>query len=79
MNGDLEVKVLNMLRDIVMMDVNLNDELIDSGILDSISAVDLALKIEELFSVSVSANDIPIHFKNALLITDYIKRKVGND
>lgn len=54
------------------------DTLIESGILDSISLIDLATSLEEAFSIQIPLVDInKQQFATVLTIAHYIKAKLG--
>lgn len=54
--------------------VEINDSLIESGILDSITVVDLAVAIENEYGVEIPFNEIkPEHFENIDKIIAYVK------
>jgi len=53
-----ESRILEILKEIVGKPVGLDDELVQSRIVDSIAAVDLALKVEEEFGCSIAPHEL---------------------
>ena len=56
--------------------VDIDDELFESGILDSITAVDLAVALEEKYNIKIPFVDInEQHFKTINAMVNYLQIK----
>jgi acyl carrier protein len=68
--------IANKIQEIAFNKVQLDSELIKSGILSSILVVDLATSLEEDFNIQIPFNEITIeNFSNILLIEKFINEK----
>ncbi len=68
--------IANRIHEIAFNKVQLDSELIKSGILSSILLVDLATSLEEDFNVQIPFNEITVeNFSNILLIEKFISEK----
>jgi acyl carrier protein len=68
--------IANRIHEIAFSKVQLDSELIKSGILSSILVVDLATSLEEDFDIQIPFNEITIeNFSNILLIEKFISEK----
>lgn len=68
----IEARVLGLVESAALRKVALEEPLLDSGLIDSISAVDLALQIEHEFGVVVPAEKIHEHLRNVSALTRYV-------
>ncbi|MDR2333171.1 acyl carrier protein [Diaphorobacter ruginosibacter] len=61
-----------------MTHVDTDAQLIDSGLVDSLSAVDVALAVEREFGVKIPPSEIDVHLQSVHTLADYIaaNRKV---
>jgi acyl carrier protein len=60
-------------------DINLNESMIDQGIIDSFGLVEIAGFIEEEFSIKIEENQMNRdNFGSVLKIVDFIKREMEN-
>ncbi len=60
-------------------DINLNESMIDQGIIDSFGLVEIAGFIEEEFSIAIHEDQMNRdNFGSVLKIVDFIKREMGN-
>jgi acyl carrier protein len=68
--------IANRIYEIAFNKVQLDSELIKSGILSSILVVDLATSLEEDFNIQIPFNEITIeNFSNIVLIEKFINEK----
>lgn len=68
--------IANRIYEIAFNKVQLDSELIKSGILSSILVVDLATSLEEDFDIQIPFNEITIeNFSNIVLIEKFINEK----
>lgn len=68
--------IANRIYEIAFNKVQLDSELIKSGILSSILVVDLATSLEEDFNIQIPFNEITIeNFSNIELIEKFINEK----
>jgi acyl carrier protein len=68
--------IANRINEIAFNRVQLDSELIKSGILSSILVVDLATSLEEDFNIQIPFNEITIeNFSNIVLIEKFINEK----
>jgi acyl carrier protein len=68
--------IANRIYEIAFNRVQLDSELIKSGILSSILVVDLATSLEEDFDIQIPFNEITIeNFSNIVLIEKFINEK----
>jgi acyl carrier protein len=69
--------IANRIHEIAFNKVQLDSELIKSGILSSILVVDLATSLEEDFNVQIPFNEITIeNFSTVLLIEKFLNEKL---
>lgn len=69
----VEARVLEMVGAVALRDVDLDEPLLDSGLLDSIAAVDLALMLEAEFDVDIPAQRIHEYMQTARTLALYIE------
>jgi acyl carrier protein len=68
--------IANRIYEIAFNRVQLDSELIKSGILSSILVVDLATSLEEDFDIQIPFNEITLeNFSNIVLIEKFINEK----
>jgi acyl carrier protein len=68
--------IANRIYEIAFNRVQLDSELIKTGILSSILVVDLATSLEEDFNIQIPFNEITIeNFSNIVLIEKFINEK----
>ena len=75
----MEIKklIINEIKSIAFVQLEVDDSIIESNVLDSIGLIDLAIFIEENTGINIPANDInKENFETVNKIADYlIKRK----
>jgi len=72
MRTDVENTILHMVEEITMRAVSLDDPLLELNLLDSISAVNLALQIEAEFQCHISASGIADCVKTPRALINYV-------
>lgn len=75
--SDLEAKVLAILEKTVQRKIGLDEELLNSGLIDSISAVDVALTIESEFNIQISATEIADCLSTAQTLINHVRTHGG--
>lgn len=75
MNNSVEIRILQVIEEIAMTSVSLDDSLLEANLIDSISAVDLALRIEEEFHCAIPPQEITEHMKTARTLSAYIQQQ----
>ena len=70
--SDFEARVLRMVEGIALKKVDLDEPLLDSGLVDSISAVDLALQMEAEFGVDMPAERIHEYMRTVRTLADHV-------
>ena len=75
----LRASVLALLHDDLHVSVETVDaELFDSGLIDSLTFVDLLFQLEQKFGVAVQLDDIdPDRFRTVTAIADYVQAHQG--
>jgi acyl carrier protein len=75
---DIQARAASLIGDIIMTHVDTDAQLIDSGLVDSLSAVDVALAVEREFGVKIPPSEIDVHLQSVHTLADYIaaNRKV---
>ncbi|MGK5057233.1 acyl carrier protein [Janthinobacterium sp. LB2P49] len=75
MNNQIEIRILQIIEEIAMTSVSLDDLLLDANLIDSISAVDLALRIEDEFHCAIPPQEITEHMKSARTLSSYVQQQ----
>jgi len=70
--SDFEARVLRMVEGVTLKKVDLDEPLLDSGLVDSISAVDLALQMEVEFGVDMPAERIHEYMRTVRTLADHV-------
>ncbi|MGQ3671395.1 acyl carrier protein [Xanthobacter sp. TB0136] len=71
-NPEIEKKVCEIIEGIVLTQVEPETLLIESGLVDSLSAVDVALAIEQEFGVKIPASEIDVHLETVARLAQFI-------
>jgi D-alanine--poly(phosphoribitol) ligase subunit 2 len=74
MGSETEGRILEIVSEVAMKNVSLDDRLIDSNLIDSIAAVDLALRIETEFRCQIAPQEIAEHMQTARALVTYVLR-----
>lgn len=72
MTDATENRILDIIAQIAMKSVSLDDRLIDSNLIDSITAVDLALRIETEFRCQIQPHEIAEHMQTPRTLVAYV-------
>ncbi|WP_353234989.1 acyl carrier protein [Diaphorobacter ruginosibacter] len=75
--NDIETQVATLIEGIIMTPVATDAQLIDSGLVDSLSAVDVALAVERQFSVKIPPSEIDVHLQSVHTLAQYIESNGG--
>ncbi|MGU7770236.1 acyl carrier protein [Burkholderia sp. MR1-5-21] len=69
---DIETLVAQLIENLVLTSVDPDTLLIDSGLVDSLSAVDVALAVEREFGVKIPPSEIDVHLESVHTLAQYI-------
>ncbi|KDB06419.1 acyl carrier protein familyprotein [Burkholderia sp. lig30] len=69
---DIETKVSKLIEEIILAAVEPDTLLIDSGLIDSLSAVDVALSVERVFGVKIPPSEIDVHLESVHALAAYV-------
>ena len=72
MPEELKTKLLAMVQGITLRKVDVDEPLLESGLVDSISAVDLALQMEAEFGVAMPAERIHEYMRTVRTLADHV-------
>ncbi|HEV7164524.1 MAG TPA: acyl carrier protein [Gammaproteobacteria bacterium] len=72
MHQEVESEVLNILQEATKTKISLDQPLLDSGLVDSIAAVDIALAVESALGVTIPATEIGEQLKTARTLIEYV-------
>lgn len=72
MPEELKNKLLEMVQGITMKRVDVDEPLLESGLVDSISAVDLALQMEAEFGVVMPAERIHEYMRTVRTLAEHV-------
>ncbi|CAN0624614.1 acyl carrier protein [Burkholderia multivorans] len=74
---DIETKVSKLIEDIILTAVEPDTLLIDSGLIDSLSAVDVALSVERAFGVKIPPSEIDVHLESVHTLAAYVASRTA--
>ncbi|RJT21349.1 acyl carrier protein [Buttiauxella izardii] len=69
----MEQKILDLFENVLSRKVEFNDELIESGILDSITAVDVVLEVQAEFGCMIPPTDVATVLKTPATLAGWIE------
>jgi len=69
----MEQKILDLFENVLSRKVEFNDELIESGILDSITAVDVVLEVQAEFGCMIPPTDVATVLKTPATLAAWIE------
>lgn len=72
MPEELKNRLLEMVQGITLRKVDVDEPLLESGLVDSISAVDLALQLEAEFDITVPAERIHEYMRTVRTLADHV-------
>ncbi len=70
--SDFEARVLKIVEGVTLKKVELDEPLLASGLVDSISAVDLALMMEAEFGVDMPAERLHEYMRTVRTLADHV-------
>ena len=62
--NEIEAKVADLIEGIILTKVDPDTLLIESGLIDSLSAVDVALAVERQFGCKIPPTEIDVHLES---------------
>ncbi|ALS59340.1 MULTISPECIES: acyl carrier protein [Pandoraea] len=75
--NDIESKLADIVGNIVLTQVEPDTLLIDSGLVDSLSAVDVVLAVEREFGVKVPPSEIDVYLQSVQTLAAFIAEQKG--
>ncbi|NQY09658.1 MAG: hypothetical protein HRT71_09115 [Flavobacteriales bacterium] len=76
----MEDIIVDKIREVSFVKVNMTEQLWNTGILDSISIVELVVYMELEFNVEIPLEEVVVdNFQTVILIMEYLKRKQGSN
>ncbi|VVE56397.1 acyl carrier protein [Pandoraea pneumonica] len=75
--NDIESKLTDIVGNIVLTQVEPDTLLIDSGLVDSLSAVDVVLAVEREFGVKVPPSEIDVYLQSVQTLAAFIAEQKG--
>lgn len=70
--AEIETKLAEIIESIILTSVEPDTLLIESGLVDSLSAVDVALAVEREFGVKIPPSEIDVHLESVQTLAQYI-------
>jgi acyl carrier protein/D-alanine--poly(phosphoribitol) ligase subunit 2 len=70
--NDIETKIARIIGAIILTSVEPDTLLLESGLVDSLSAVDVALAIEKEFGVKIPPSEIDLHLESVHTLAQYV-------
>ncbi|MDH5720933.1 MAG: phosphopantetheine-binding protein [Spirochaetia bacterium] len=75
---DIQEKIVQLVKEIVMRNVNADQPLLSNNLLSSIDMVELAVNIEEAFKIKIDATEITVEsFDTIEKISDFISKRLN--
>lgn len=71
----IESRTASLIEGIIMTPVDSETRLIDSGLVDSLSAVDVTLAVEREFGVKIPPSEIDVHLESVQTLVQYIQAR----
>ncbi|MGB3254307.1 MULTISPECIES: acyl carrier protein [Buttiauxella] len=72
----MEQKILALFENVLSRKVAFNDELVESGILDSITAVDVVLEVQAEFGCAIPPTDVATVLKTPATLAAWLEENV---
>ena len=73
--NEIESRAASLIEGIIMTPVDADTQLIDSGLVDSLSAVDVTLAVEREFGVKIPPSEIDVHLQSVQTLAQYIQAR----
>lgn len=70
--NDIEAKVAELIEGIILTKVDSDTLLIESGLVDSLAAVDVALAVERQFGCKIPPTEIDVHLESVHTLAAFI-------
>lgn len=70
--NDIEAKVAELIEGIILTKVDPDTLLIESGLVDSLAAVDVALAVERQFGCKIPPTEIDVHLESVQTLAAFI-------
>lgn len=70
--NDIEAKVAELIEGIILTKVDSDTLLIESGLVDSLAAVDVALAVERQFGCKIPPTEIDLHLESVHTLAAFI-------
>ncbi|MBB1625470.1 acyl carrier protein [Achromobacter sp. UMC71] len=70
--NEIEAKVADLIEGIILTKVDPDTLLIESGLVDSLSAVDVALAVERQFGCKIPPTEIDVHLESVHTLAAFI-------
>ncbi|CAB3657874.1 hypothetical protein LMG3458_00425 [Achromobacter deleyi] len=70
--NEIEAKVADLIEGIILTKVDPDTLLIESGLIDSLSAVDVALAVERQFGCKIPPTEIDVHLESVHTLATFI-------
>lgn len=70
--NEIEAKVADLIEGIILTKVDPDTLLIESGLIDSLSAVDVALAVERQFGCKIPPTEIDVHLESVHTLAAFI-------
>ena len=70
--NEIEAKVADLIEGIILTQVDPDTLLIESGLVDSLSAVDVALAVERQFGCKIPPTEIDVHLESVHTLAAFI-------
>ncbi len=71
-HNDIETKIAQIIGAIILTSVEPDTLLLESGLVDSLSAVDVVLAIEKEFGVKIPPSEIDLHLESVQTLAQYV-------
>jgi D-alanine--poly(phosphoribitol) ligase subunit 2 len=72
MDRNPEIRILKLIENAIRIKITLDQPLLESGLVDSITAVDIVLAVEAEFGITIPATEIGDRLKTARALVDYV-------
>lgn len=70
--NEIETQIAKIIENIILTSVEPDTLLLESGLVDSLSAVDVALAIEKEFGVKIPPSEIDLHLESVHALAQYV-------
>ncbi|GGC03337.1 hypothetical protein GCM10007205_10680 [Oxalicibacterium flavum] len=74
----IEARVAELIEGVVLSKVDTDTLLVESGLIDSLAAVDVALAVEREFGCKIPPTEIDVHLESISTLADFIASHQSN-